>query len=45
MGPKKAAAGGTKAGKSKCGGGDESDSKGKGEKKGGTSVKVHHNVY
>ncbi|XP_001603612.2 peptidyl-prolyl cis-trans isomerase NIMA-interacting 4 [Nasonia vitripennis] len=41
MPPKKAAAGGgAKAGKSK-GGGDDGD-KGKGEKKGGTSVKVRH---
>jgi len=41
MPPKKAAGGGAKAGKSKGGGGDDGD-KGKGEKKGGTAVKVRH---
>ena len=40
MPPKKAAAGGgAKAGKSKGGGGDDGE-KGKGDKKGGTAVKV-----
>ena len=40
MPPKKAAGGGGKAGKSKGGGGGDDGDKGKGDKKGGTAVKV-----